>query len=298
MLSILIPIYDYNAFPLVSELHRQCVKCNLEFEILCQDDASVLFLDQNNEINNLENCFFSTNETNFGKSKNINQIVVKAKFDWLLLLDCDTFPESSNFISNYLNEIQKKENKAVFGGLLYESKQPQKEQLLRWIYGRNRESLSIEKRKQNPNKSALTSNLILKKELLLQHPFDQTITKYGYEDLCFLSKLEANKIIVSHIENPVFHLNLETSIVFLKKTQTALENLVLLYNSNKITAESSKIISCFVILKKLKLTGLTAFLFQKTKTKIEANLLSQKPSLFLFDLYKLGFFCTLTQIKQ
>ena len=134
---------------------------------------------------------------------------------------------------------------------------------------------------------------MLKKELLIQYPFDESITKYGYEDLCFLTELETNKIIISNIENPVFHLNLETSIVFLKKTQTALENLVSLYNSNKVTAESSKLIAYYIFLKRMKLTGWMAFLFQKTKTKLETNLLSQKPSLFLFDLYKLGFFCKL-----
>ena len=42
MLSILIPTYNYNVYPLVSELQRQCLESKIEFEILCQDDASKL----------------------------------------------------------------------------------------------------------------------------------------------------------------------------------------------------------------------------------------------------------------
>jgi glycosyltransferase involved in cell wall biosynthesis len=40
MLSILIPIYNYNAYPLVKELHSQCLEATIDFEIFCIDDAS------------------------------------------------------------------------------------------------------------------------------------------------------------------------------------------------------------------------------------------------------------------
>ena len=41
MLSILIPTFNYNVAPLVSELYNQCMRIeNLEFEIHVNDDAS------------------------------------------------------------------------------------------------------------------------------------------------------------------------------------------------------------------------------------------------------------------
>ena len=59
MLSILIPIYNHNAFPLVEELHKQCLESKITFEILCQDDASQSVLNTfNEEINQLPNCSF------------------------------------------------------------------------------------------------------------------------------------------------------------------------------------------------------------------------------------------------
>ena len=38
MISILIPCYDYNAYPLVSILEKQALILNIDFEIICIDD--------------------------------------------------------------------------------------------------------------------------------------------------------------------------------------------------------------------------------------------------------------------
>lgn len=290
MLSILIPAYNYNAYPLVTELNKQCLDCGIAFEILCQDDASLSNWNTENEkINSNPNCHFYTNSTNLGRGNNINSLVDKSKFGWLLIMDCDTFPTQKDFIQKYY-EITS-ESQVVFGGILYKKEKPEKDQLLRWVYGNEREALSLENRNEDPNSNALTSNLLIKKEIFTQNPFDSTITNYGYEDLCFLSALESNKIKVSHIDNPTFHLNLETSIVFLEKTKTAIENLALITNSDKFSSIESKINSAYIILKKLKLVVITAYIFNKTESKITSNLLSEKPSLFFFDLYKLGYYC-------
>lgn len=283
MLSILIPVYNYNTFSLVNELVKQCNLNGINYEILCQDDASNSLENLiNQEINLLPNCLFFINDINLGRGKNINSLAQKAKYDWLLILDCDTFPVHPNFISNYIEKVSKNAQKVFFGGILYEDQKPKKEKLLRWIYGQKRETQSI-----------LTSNLLIKKKVFLKFPFDESITKYGYEDLAFFSVLKSNKIEISKIENPTYHLNLETSELFLSKTKTALENLFLLYHENKISKKDSKIIKVFEVLKAFKMTGFASSLFLKNKKKFEENLLSQKPSLFVFDLYKLGYFCTL-----
>ncbi|KUJ61881.1 glycosyl transferase [Flavobacteriaceae bacterium CRH] len=283
MLSILIPVYNYNVFPLVNELVKQCDFSGIEFEILCQDDASnsqenIL----NNQINLVSNCSFFVNQNNLGRGKNINLLAEKARYNWLLILDCDTFPVQNDFLKKYIDTVLGSTKKIFFGGIIYEDKKPESGELLRWIYGNKRETVSV-----------LTSNLIIKKEIFLKYPFDESITKYGYEDLLFFSVLKANHFEVFKIENPTFHLNLETSNIFLNKTKIALENLVFLYDSQKIAKKDSKIISSFDFLRKLKLTQFSAFLFLKNQTRIERNLLSQNPSLFLFDLYKLGYFCSI-----
>lgn len=293
MLSILVPIYNYNVYPLVLELHKQCLDCRIRFEILCQDDCSNKFLTENQNINRLENCVFLSNKTNLGRGRNINSLAEKANFNWLLILDCDTYPKDLGFIKNYCTEIKKNETPVVFGGIVYESQKPEKEKLLRWVYGTRREALALTKRDKNPNTSALTSNLLIEKKIFIQNHFDASITRYGYEDLCFLTKLRIKNIEVYHIDNPIFHLNLETSILFLKKTKIALDNLSFIVDSKIIPKIDSKIIDTYELLKKLKLTRIVAFIFKKLEHKIEANLLSEKPSILFFDLYKLGYYCSI-----
>lgn len=287
MLSILIPVYNYNVLPLASELVKQCNSCEITFEILFLDDASQELTIENERINLFENASYSILEKNIGRSAIRNLLAEKAVYENLLFLDADTMPVYDNFIAKYIATIK---NNIVFGGLLYEKKKPSREQLLRWIYGKEREALSLSERNKNPSNTALVSNLLIKREILLRFPFDENLTKYGYEDLLFFAVLKSNEIEIKHIQNPVFHLNLENSNLFLNKTKTALENLFFLSSSDKISKNESKIIDSFELLKRLKLSSFFYFIFKKSEQKIERNLLSDKPSLFLFDIYKLGYY--------
>ncbi|MBZ4034439.1 glycosyltransferase [Flavobacterium sp. 17A] len=292
MLSILIPVYNYNVLPLVSELVKQCNDCGINFEILCYDDASILFKEENQKIDQFQNCSFTVLEKNIGRSAIRNLLAKKATYQNLLFLDADVIPAQNEFISNYISEIEKNTN-VIFGGLLYENQKPAKKLLLRWIYGKEREALDLSERIKNGSDFALASNLLVKKEILIRFPFDENLTRYGYEDLLFFAVLKSNEIKIEHIENPVFHLNLETSIAFLNKTKTALENLAFLNTQNKISVNESRIIASFELLKTVRLLSVFSFIFRKSESKIERNLLSEKPSLFLFDIYKLGYFCFL-----
>lgn len=292
MLSILIPTFNYDVYPLVSILKQQADSLRINYEILVQDDASQKFLHENSKINSLAHCNFSINTKNFGRGKNINLLAKKAKFEWLLIMDCDTIPTQDNFIQKYISEI-KNEEKIVFGGIEYENKKPAPNQLLRWFYGTAREAISAEKRKINPNGNALTSNLLIRKNIFISNKFDESITKYGYEDLVFLSSLKRKGYIVKHISNASYHLGLETSQEFLNKTKTALENLKSISKNNDLEHSESKIVKIHFFLKRVCLTSFVSFLFLKTEKQIEHNLLSEKPSLFLFDLYKLGYYCSI-----
>jgi hypothetical protein len=292
MLSILIPVYNYSVYPLISELQKQCLEINIQFEILCQDDASNLFKIENEKINSLENCNFSINNLNVGRGKNINFLAEKSKYEWLLIMDCDTFPTQNNYIQKYISQINEAE-KVVFGGIEYKKEKPSSDQLLRWFYGNARESISVEKRNINPNGSALTSNILIQKKVFNSNKFNDSITKYGYEDLVFLSDLKKKGVLVKHIDNPTYHLGLETSEQFLAKTKIALENLKSISENNSIYNSESKILKVYNILKQLHLTSFISILFKKTERNLEHNLLSKNPSLFLFDLYKLGYYCSI-----
>jgi glycosyltransferase involved in cell wall biosynthesis len=296
MLSLLIPTYNYNVVPLVLELQNQCSICGIEYEIIVLDDGSNLIFRENDQLNNIENCRYLINEKNTGRASNINKLVELAKFDYVLILEADAFPKEKNYIQRYVESINQNPQ-AVFGGVIYSENKPQQNSLLRWIYGNARESKSLEYRLENPFDIVFSWNLLIRKNIFLNHSFDSSITTYGFEDLVFLKKLKENNIQIQQIENSLIHQNEELSTVFIEKSKAATLNLIELYRTKMLSTNDSSLLNAFEKIKNVHLTSIVAFLFTHFENAMIKNLLSEKPSLFLFDLYRLGYFCQQFRIK-
>jgi len=294
MLSILIPTYNYNVFPLVKEVSEQCIAEKLSFEIIVLDDASQNFHTENNEINNLDNFSYSILNQNIGRSAIRNLLSTKASFDNLLFLDADVRMISDQFIKNYINFIRSNSNYGVvYGGIVYQESKPNDNQLLRWIYGNKREALSAEKRNENVYVSFLTLNFLIKKEVFKTVQFNEDIPNLRYEDLLFSFDLMKNKIDLQHINNQVVHNGIETSHVFMQKTNDSLKGLKFLLSKNYLPADYAKISNVFNLLNQTKLLFLINLIYKMRKNSFEKNLLSSKPSLFIYDIYRLGYFSQL-----
>jgi len=292
MISILIPTYNYNAFPLVSILHEQLEDEKVDYEIICLDDGSQNFHFENQSINSLRNCSYSILDKNIGRSSIRNLLAKKAKFEHLLFLDADVIPVHENFISNYLSEIDNEE-KAVYGGVRYQEQKPSSTLLLRWIYGKSREALSAEKRKENPYLSFLTNSFLIKKNLFEQFQFNENLKNWGHEDTLFSYNLQENKIKISHIDNPVVHEGLEDYDIFLNKTRGAINGLADLIEKGLIDPNYIKLSKVYFTLKKFRLQSAYILFYKLAKPAFLKNLKSNNPSLLIFDLYRLGFLCIL-----
>ena len=292
MLSILIPVYNYDVFALVEALHKQCLEIEIEFEIICLDDASERFIDENKKIQQFINTSFIVLESNIGRSAIRNLLARKAQYENLLFLDADTIPFDPNFIATYISEINNVK-KIVYGGILYQTAEPKKEAILRWLYGKKREALSVEQRNQNPYISFLTLNFLIKKSVFSTVKFNESIPNLRHEDTLFSYELMRNQIEIAHIKNPVYHLGIEDSLAFLRKSEEAVVGLKNLVDRNLISVEYVKLSYYFQIIKKYYLTSLFAFGFKIFKPLFRKQLLSKNPSMLLFDLYRLGYYCGL-----
>lgn len=293
MISVLIPTYNYNVLPLATALHNQCEDVGIAFEIIALDDASTdeTFQKDNDKINTLPYGRFEVMETNLGRSKIRNLLATKAKYGWLLFLDADTFPANPDFISKYVTAISE-ETAVIFGGISYPEKTAEHFSL-RHKYGMQRESLPLEKRLKNLYRSFITMGFAIKKEVFEKIKFNEQLAGYGYEDSVFSHDLQKLDIPLKHIANPVVHLNLETNEQFLKKSELALQNLLNFYNQGAVDAETVKILNTYLKLKKWKLLIAVRGFFKISERPLLKNLRSPKPSLFLFDLYRLGYLSTL-----
>ncbi|MEI7508185.1 MAG: glycosyltransferase [Flavobacterium sp.] len=293
MLSILIPTYNYNIFDLVCELKKQCDSLRIDYEIICQDDNSDATLNyENNRINTLEHCNFSSNLVNFGRAKNRNSLAQKATFPYLLFLDADTFPIHKNFISTYVSAINDS-SKIVYGGIRYQNEKPPKQKILRWIYGKSREALSVSQRNKNKYLSFLTLNFLIHKDVFAFVSFNETIPNLRHEDTLFSYEVMKNNIPIQHIENPVFHYGLDEFAVAIKKEQESLMALKNLLEKELLPPDYVKISKVYFTIKKIRMKWLVANVFKMSQSLLLNNISSANPSLFLFDVYRIGYLCTL-----
>jgi glycosyltransferase involved in cell wall biosynthesis len=291
MLSILIPVYNFDVTTLVGELHTQCLQSNVEFEIICMDDASEKhFKEANKSITSLNNISYRQLEKNTGRSRIRNLLASEAKFENLLFMDCDSEVVSGNYIRDYL--LHCNTDKVMCGGRTHDSVlPPDTKKILRWKLGRKREEISAEGRNRSPYNSFMTNNFLLPKNIFIENPLDESLSGYGHEDTLFGFLLRRKRIPVVHIDNPLKHIGLEDAEEFLTKTENGINNLLLLWKQKKLMKEELNeipLMKTYFNLRKMYLAGVFLFFFKMFSGTIRKNILSANPSLFLFDFYKLG----------
>ena len=141
MLSILIPTYNYNVYPLVDNLVNRAIKANIIFEIISIDDGSSSKLNAyNKKINLLTNCTFIERQTNKGRTATRQELAEKAQYDLPLSLDADVMPNNNDFLKKYIS-LTNKSNKAIFGGFAYNIENYSPNKSLRYTFGKHREEM-------------------------------------------------------------------------------------------------------------------------------------------------------------
>lgn len=294
MLSILIPVYNYNITPLVKELYGQVLDCGINFEILVYDDASTLNITNNKTINQFKNTVFKELPKNIGRSAIRNLLAHDAKYKWLLFLDADTKIIDEEFIKKYLFEI-KDSNHIVYGGICYQKNKPENNEMLRWVYGKKREALKVPQRNKNPHLRFLTLNFLIQKDIFNILKFNTDIPNLRHEDTLFALNAKEKDIKVTHINNTVMHVGLESSLIFLKKTDEATEVLYSFIEQKMISPQETALTRVAELFIKYKLNYVISTLYLIFKKPIKTQLLSRNPSLLLFDFYRLAYYLQLTR---
>ncbi|AEE53782.1 glycosyltransferase family 2 protein [Haliscomenobacter hydrossis] len=289
MLSILIPIYNYDVRHLVGELHRQAEELNLTYEICLLDDASSLvFQQRNRELAQKTNVRYEELSQNIGRSAIRNRLVTIARYDYLLFMDCDSGVVMPHYLQTYLQHLQP--NRLLYGGRTYLPKPPSdRNYLLHWHYGRQREQQDFASRQIEPYHSFMTNNFLIPSQVFASITFNEQIRTYGHEDTLFGMELAKKGVEILHLNNPLLHLGLETNLVFLQKTEMAVLNLARLHREKQpVHTRLSKI---YHTLNKWGLTLPVGFLLRPMRSLFVAELTRRaRPNLRYLDLYKLSFF--------
>ena len=296
MISICIPIYNFNVTILVEELLKQTKKVDVEAEVILIDDASKLeFRKVNSKFK--KKCTYIQLEKNIGRSRIRNLFLTYVNHSYLLFLDCDGIINDSNFLNNYLEAINKNPEAVICGGRVYPKNLTSKDEKLAWVYGTKRESKPASIRKISPQKYFMTNNFVIPRRVFETIKFDENITKYGYEDTIFGFELKKFNIPIIHVENTVFNGHLEKNAEFLRKEKEGIENLIniLKTTSNKEELINEiKLLSTFKVLKPLNfIFKISFFLFKNT---IQYLFNKSIINIYLLDFYRLGYLAN--QLKK
>jgi glycosyltransferase involved in cell wall biosynthesis len=297
MISINIPVYNYEVGKLVQQLSGQANKLKTPYEIRVYDDGSANEIKlKNRKVADTPNVVYVELDVNLGRSAIRNKMGFESKFEHLLFIDADSLPVSENYLGNYLKSIQP--GQVLCGGTAYNGQKPDRpEKYLRWYYGTNREAIPAGTRNSKKGFIITSNNFLVEKTVFEKIHFREDVKNYGHEDTLLGYDLWRNGIGILHIDNPLEHTGLEGSAVFMDKTKTALESLYMiekqLLKGDKIFVQQVNFLNRYYKVVKYFPPVFLGMFYKLCHRIIERNLTGSNPNLFLFDLYKLGFYANL-----
>jgi glycosyltransferase involved in cell wall biosynthesis len=302
MISILIPVFDYDIVALVHSMKEGIARVPEFCEILIGDDGSSPdFRDKYRSLEN-GNVRVIVSEKNIGRAAIRNRLALEAKGDHLLFIDADAMiiGTAEAYLSAWLKQIGKAS--VICGGVIYQKGEPgDPDKYLRWRFGKYREQRKASDRNKRPHSSFSTFNFLIEKSVFSKLRFYEELKQYGHEDTLLGYQLSKASISILHIDNGLIHEGLESNRDFLNKTKLGIENLSHLYDKvtdKRAFAAAVKMLRLYNKLDSLRLTGLIAYLFVHYRERMEIKLDSSKPSLKLFAFYKISMFCTYRKIHR
>lgn len=285
MISILIPVFNFDVRPFVKQLSEQCSQCQIQFEIICLDDGSApSFNKLNKEVAAIAGFRYVESEVNLGRSRVRNALANMARYEHLLFLDCDGLCPDTEYIQRYLPVLH---HPVVYGGRTYADEAPDDHSLyFHWYCGSNREAILCEDRLKTPYRSFMTNNFLVHKSVYEKIKMDERLSGYGHEDTLFALQLEQSGIPILHIKNPIEHIGIEPIQVFLDKTANAQRNLAFIMRHVNV-AKGIKLVRYYQVVRSLGLASIISFLARLFAARFRANFAGPAPSLLWFDVWKL-----------
>ncbi|MFN8239504.1 MAG: glycosyltransferase family 2 protein [Bacteroidales bacterium] len=302
MISILIPVYNYDIVALVHSMKDGIDKVPEFREIIIGDDGSAQdYRDKYLSLRD-EKVKVIISEKNIGRAAIRNKLALEAKGDYLLFIDADAMIRGTAeaYLNNWLSALGKA--RVVCGGVVYHDSPPgDPDQLLRWKFGRFREQKKASDRNKNPHSSFSTFNFLIDKSVFSIIRFNEELRQYGHEDTLLGYQLKKASVDILHIDNGLIHEGLESNREFLNKTRLGIENLSQLYDKvtdKKTFSSAVRMLRIYNKLNLFRMTRILSGIFIRYRDRMEIRLDSSKISLYLFGFYKVSMFCTYREIHE
>jgi len=283
-ISILIPNYNGICTTLVSELHKQAEELGIDYEVIVADDGSTQAdcVRANYSINELSHCRYLVRQENVGRAAIRNFLASESQYEWLLFIDSDMVIRRADFLRKY---CYAPDNPVIVGGVTIGN--PQEGNLRSMYEMAAADAHTVEKRCSHPYHDFHTANFLIRRELMLAHPFDLRFRHYGYEDVLLGKQLQQLGIPILHIDNPLSFEVFESNDHFVSKTEEGLRTLFTFQEELQGYSHLLDLSSHWWFPLVRPLVRLWHHCFGQWERK---RLTGNRPSLLLFRLYKTGYF--------
>lgn len=286
-ISVLIPTYNHVCVALVKGLAQQLEAVGGDYEIIVADDGSTdaATVAENQVINTLPHCRYIVREENVGRAAIRNFLVREAQQPYVLFIDSDMTLISDDFIRRYLDSDC---DTVIDGGVAIGGDPDTLKGNLRYRYEKAEEARhTAPERQKTPYQHLHPANLLVRRDLMLDHPFDERFRHYGYEDVLLGKSFREQRIPIAHIDNPLGFCTFETNADFVAKTEEGLRTLGQFRDDLRGYSRLLTLISNIHIPAVLTVIRLWHRLFGRLERR---NLCGNRPSITVFKLYRLGYF--------
>ena len=288
-LSVLIPAYNCNCLPLVEQLLPLLQSDVNAYEVIVSDDATTNpeIIKANEAINQLPGCRYILKTENAGSAANRNYLGAISQYPLLLFLDCDISIPDRSFLKQYLSTPM---DGVVNGGISIID-DVQLHQNLRYRYEKAEiPSHTAVMRQANRYQHFRSTNFMITRSAFEKCPFDERFTRSGYEDVLYGKMLKQQHINVVHIDNPVLMTKFENNPDYVTKIERSLRTLYTFRNELRGYSRLLTLVSGIHLSIVRNLIRLWHQVFKKAERR---NLCGSRPSLWVFKLYRLGYFLSL-----
>lgn len=289
-LSILIPNFNNVCTDLVRGLQEQAEALSLNglwYEIIVADDGSTdaATVETNKVINTYPHCSYIINKENRGRAAIRNFLAEKGRGEWVLFVDSDLFLCSDRYLQDY---VEHEGQLVVYGGTQIGGDPHALRGNLRHLYEKKAEpSHTAVHRRKRPWRELSVCNCLMRRDVILAHPFDNRFKMYGYEDVLLGKRLAEAGVEIGHTDNPLRIDTFETNAEFIHKSEEALQTVVTFADELR---GYSNIANAAARITRLVPAALIRVIHRVIHTFELRNLCGDHPSLTLFKLYKLGYF--------
>jgi glycosyltransferase involved in cell wall biosynthesis len=259
------------------------------YEVIVSDDATTKpeIIKANETINQLPGCRYILKTENAGSAANRNYLGAISQYPLLLFLDCDISIPDKGFLKQYLSTSI---DGVVNGGISIID-DAQLYQNLRYRYEKAEISAhTAVMRQANRYQHFRSTNFMITRSAFEKCPFDERFTRSGYEDVLYGKLLKQQHINVVHIDNPVLMTKFENNPDYVMKIERSLRTLHTFRNELRGYSRLLTLVSGIHLSIVRNLIRLWHQVFKKAERR---NLCGSRPSLWVFKLYRLGYYLSL-----